>query len=417
MRRMNARVVVAWLILACGAAASADHPAWMAGQQSFQSGDYASALRHFQAARADGLDSPAVHYNIAVCQFKLTQWDSARDSFRQIGQRFPQMEGLAEYNLGLVARRVGDDEAARAHFLRAYQLSPDDRTLRVLASNRLRKLAPSHRVGSRWTGALGMRAGYDDNVVLRDDTGLPQGTTTESPVVDVFLSAEGDLTPGGAGIEASLYLIRNLDADEFDQTELLGGATYRWEYGPWRAKAGAHVSTATLGGDAFDRKAGISAYLRRAIGQNAHLNLSLRYDDVDDADPLFAGIAGTRQQLRALYRWSSGRHRVTLRYVHESNDRDDPGVSPVRNGIGGVYGYSAESGWRYEGGLRIRSSDYDDLPLSRTEDLLGVEFTLTRSLGADWLALLEVRFADNDSSDPAFSYRRTQVSVGAIRSF
>jgi hypothetical protein len=391
---------------------------WEAGQRAFQDGDHASALLFFEAARDGGLDGPAVHYNIAVSQFELGRYETAGQTFALIAHRFPSMRGLAEYNLGLVARRLGDMTEARAHFLRAYELSPDNRKIRVLASRRLRELEPGVPTASRWIAAVGVRAGNDDNVALRDEAGLPSGTTAESPMTDVFVSIQGPWNGrGGFRLDGSAYLIKYFDADEFDQSEVRGGVFYEWRPDEWRIQIGPHASVGTLGDDAFDRKAGGSARFVRYIGRSASIDLRYTYDDVSDADSLFAGIAGSRQQFDARYRWYADGRRLQLRYLLETNDRADPGVSPDRNRFAIDYRYQPEAAWGYEAGVDFRNSDYGDLNIPREEDLLTLRGTLTYAFPGDWLVLFEYRNSDNDSTDETFSYDREQITLGAMKIF
>lgn len=415
---MSARLFLIWLILACAQAAAENPESWAAGQASFQGGDYPSALLHFEAARDAGQSGPAVHYNIAVCNFELEQYRQAREGFAFIAGRYPQMQGLAEYNLGLIAQREGDTTAATRHFLRAYENSQDNKTLRILASNRLRELEPASPESSNWSGAIGLRAGFDDNIVLRDETGLSAVTATDSPTADLFASIQGPWnSDSGFRVEGSLYAVRNFDADDFDQTEVLAGAMYDWLTGDWRLRAGGHYSVGTLGGDAFDRKAGVSVRATRYLSKQSSLDVAYIYDDVSDADTLFAGIAGSRQQFRAGYRWRLAERSLLVQLRQEGNDRADPGVSPDRIGLRAYYRFQPRAGWGYEGGITFRASDYDELPIPRSEDLLSVHAALTRTLQDDWLISLEYRYSDNDSSDRVFSYDRQQVSLGVMRVF
>lgn len=416
-RAIKSAAIVA-LFLVFGHNAFSDTTDWSAGLDSFAGGDYASALRYFESAQDAGLDSAAVHYNIAVCRFKLGRYVQARDEFLLIANRYPKMRGLAEYNLGLVARRRNDPTTATGHFIKAYRLSPNNEKLRIMSSSRLRELEPELRRASRWTGAIGVRAGFDDNVALRDETGLPATLTTESPMVDFFASITGPFNgESGFRVDAGIYVIRNFDADEFDQTEIFGGIMYDWRPGDWRLQFGTRLSTSALGGDAFDRKVGVNLRAIRYLGNSASLNLAYRYDDVQEANSLFAGIAGNRQQIQAQYRWYSDDHRFMLHYRQEQNDRLDLGVSPKRMGFGAVYRYQPESGWGYEGGIAFRNSDYDDLVISRSEDLFTVNAAVTRSFARGWRLLLSYRYSNNDSSDPIFSYDRNQITVGAMNIF
>jgi tetratricopeptide (TPR) repeat protein len=416
------RLLVLWSVLSLlatvGVAAAAAADDWALAQQAFDAGDYASALRFFESARDAGLDGPAVHYNIAVSQFKLGRFQDARQTFTLIARRFPQMRGLAEYNLGLVARRLGDERQARAHFLRAYELSPDNREIRVLASRRLRELEPDVRTAARWSGAFGVRAGHDDNVALRDEAGLPVGTTAESPMADVFAVIQGPWSGrSGFRLDGSAYLVRYFDADEFDQSQLRGGVFYDWRPDDWRIQVGIHASFGTLGGDAFDRKVGVNGSAVRYLGRSGAIDLRYAYDDVSDADSQFAGISGSRQQVDLRYRWYRFGHRFQAYYGLETNDRADPGVSPDRTRFGIAYRYAPDRGPGYGAAIETRNSDYSDLATPRDEDLLTLSAELTYALRGDWTLSLELRHSDNDSTDATFSYQRTQVTIGAMKHF
>lgn len=416
---MNSRVLLFSVLLAFGNGAfAATGNDWDSGSQAFENGDYAAALVFFELARDKGLEGPAVHYNIAVSQFKLGRYDAAGRTFSLIVHQFPKMRGLAEYNLGLVARRLGDRNEARVHFLAAYALSPDNRTIRVLASRRLRELEPDVRSAARWTGAFGVRAGNDDNIALRDEAGLPVGTTADSPMADVFATLQGPWNGrSGFRVDAGAYLVKYFNAEEFDQSEIRGGVFYDWRSNDWRVQFGIHASAGTLGGDAFDRKAGARARIVRYIARNAAMDLRYTYDDVTDADSLFAGIAGSRQQFEVRYRWYSNSHRVQLRYQLETNDRLNPGVSPDRNRFAIDYRYQPEEGVGYEAGIDMRNSDYDELTTPREEDLFTFRAALTYTFRSNWQVVLAYRGSDNDSTDDTFSYDRTQITLGAMKLF
>jgi len=408
-------VLIACLVFTGQAVAETDH--WSAGSAAFAAGNYRAALDHFISARDEGVEGPAVHYNIAVSQFKLGQYDEAGNNFQLIANRFPQMEGLAEYNLGLVANRQGRRDDAALHFLRAYKAS-DDEKIQVLASNRIRELEPEVRTVSRWSSALGIRAGNDDNIALSDEAGVPVGTTTESPMVDAFASVIGPRSGrDGLRFRGSAYVIKYADADEFDQSELLAGGFYEWRRRNWRAELGAHATTSTLGGDAFDRKVGADARIVRYFGDNNVLDLRYAYDDVSEGDSVFAGIAGSRQRIDARYRWYRQTHRVQLRYVVETNDRRDPSVSPARSAVIVDYRYRPLQGLGYEAGVQLRDSEYADIATPRDEDLVTLFGTLSYAFSNDWSVLFDFRQSDNESTDPAYAYDRLQFTLGAMKIF
>ena len=51
------------------------------------------------------------------------------------------------------------------------------------------------------------------------------------------------------------------------------------------------------------------------------------------------------------------------------------------------------------------------------EDLVDVGAGITRRLGENWLLGLHYEYAENDSSDPEFSYERNVVTLGVLRTF
>jgi tetratricopeptide (TPR) repeat protein len=411
-------VLAALLLLHAFAPPAGAEPAgdWASGQQAFAAGDFESALVYFELARDAGQDGVAVHYNIAVCQFKLARFDDARTTFGYIAANFPKMRGLAEYNLGLIERRLGNSAAARQHFITAWDLSAGDDTLQSLAAAMLSELEPPER--AEWYGALGLRAGHDDNVALRDSLGLPAGVTAESPMADLFLSA--GINPPGLGdlwFDGSLYAIAYPDADDFDQSEFRLGALYAWRPGDWRLETSLHYVYGTLGGSGFEREIALGARAVRYIGDDGALDLHYRYDDIDEDDPLFAGIAGSRQRLDLRYRWYRDDHTVILRLGVENNDRLDPGVSPTRTRLQADYRYQPSNGWGLEAGLSFRASDYDDLEVARSEDLATISAALTRMVAEVWLFALQYQYSENDSNDPVFSYERNLITLGVLRTF
>jgi len=393
---------------------------WADGNEAFQNGNVVAALSYFEAARDSGVTGPAVHYNIAVCQYELERYADAGETFAIIARDYPQMAGLAEYNLGLVSQRLGDASTASQHFLIAYRLSENNETIRVLASNQLAGIQPEPETASSWSGGFGVRAGYDDNIVLRETADIPLGVTTESPMLDLFASVarpfSGQLD--GLRVEGSIYGVRYFDADDFDQNEISAGAVYEWRPGSWYIEAGVFAGAGWLGGDAFDRRIGVGVEGYRPLGDNASASLAYYYDDISEGDDIFAGIQGKRQQFIARYRWySSDGRRLLARLRHEENDRRDPGVSPTRTGLSIDYRYLPDAGWGYEVGASYRRGRFSDVALPRTENLVSARAALTRRLGFDWMLLAEIRYSNNDSTDSTFSYDRNTLTVGAMRTF
>ncbi len=406
------------LIAAIGTSRADVADYWNEGLQAWEQADYRGALGKFAAARDAGLDTPAVHYNIAVAQYELGLYAEAADSFERIARRFPQMRALAEYNLGLTATQRGQPDAARRHFVDAHAAAADDRTLRILASRRLRELEAGPVPGAAWTGALGIRAGYDSNVALRDEAGLPAGTSTESPMFELFgtLQSPQGATGGFSG-DAGLYVVRYPDAGDFDQAEARLAGGYEWRSAAWHWFVGAEAAAGSLASEAFDRRLGLHASASRPVGAYGVAAFAVHYDDINAADETWAGISGHRWFADGRYGLTSGPHRMRLHYRHEENERADPGVSPSRDRWNADYRFLASNGVSYELGVEYRSSSYTELEDSRDEVLTTMRGAVSYAMSGRWLLLLELRVADNDSTDPAFEYDRNVLSLGAFRLF
>jgi hypothetical protein len=401
--------VLALLAHAPGARASLDAD-WQSGRDAFAAGDFAAALEFFTHARDMGMDGPAVHYNIGVSQYELGNFSAARETFAQIANRFPQMRGLAAYNVGLAERRLDNPAAAQRRFVEAWHQSADPK-VRALAAAQLKELGRVQRSG--WHAAASINAGHDDNVALRDSAGLPAGVSTESPMVDLFATINAPL-PGGHGlsVDGGLYAVYYPDAPDFDQAELRAGFTHLADLARWRIRSGLYAVAGTLGGSSFNEELNADIRLTHFTSDTVSVEIRLRYDDIRAASTAFTGIDGSRSRLELRYRWQRMPHYLVVRAGLEDNDRMDAGVSPTRRGLQASYYVRLSGTWELETMAGFRQSDYDDILVPRREDRTWLAIGGGYDLGQNWRFNVRYQYSDNDSSDPAFSYDRNQVTIG-----
>src|SRR3954465_1896488 len=85
---------------------------------AFDAQDYSRARALFGRARAEGMDGPAIHYNIGSAALRGGDLPRAERAFREVA-RTPAMASLAYYNLGLVALERHDEIEARDWFERS----------------------------------------------------------------------------------------------------------------------------------------------------------------------------------------------------------------------------------------------------------------------------------------------------------
>jgi hypothetical protein len=404
-------VALAW-VLAAMPCAGQESTAFAAATRAFEAGDYRQALSLFETARASGGDTPALHYNIGVCQYRVGDYADAAATFALVRDRFPQFASVAEYNRGLALSALNDRNAARAAFRRA---GTGDEALAGLADSALATLGTQEATRARWVGYFDVAAGHDDNVALVDELALPATVSAESAFAEVIGYAGGRLGQR-ARLSLSGYSVRYADASQFDQTALRIDAAFDWSASEWRFDAGPHFAETLLDGDGFERALGVGLRAMRPVTERVTFDVRLAYDDVDAPSSRFAFIEGTRQRARIGIENRGEQHRIRFGYEIETNDRASASVSPDRDRL--VLNLQRAAGrWSIEGTLGHRQSDYDDLVAPRHERLTEVGGAARRNLAKGWLFGLEYRLADNDSNDAQFSYRSKRLSISIGKSY
>lgn len=146
MRRRLIFALCLALFAAAPAAAMTPEEAFADGNRLFRDDLYWAALLRYRQALEAGLDSPALHYNMGIAHYKAGQHIRARDSLLEAVES-PSYRVAAQYNLGLNAHALGDDEEA----LRWFRLVRDQQSNEALAEyaaiaiNRIRRVEADER--------------------------------------------------------------------------------------------------------------------------------------------------------------------------------------------------------------------------------------------------------------------------------
>jgi tetratricopeptide (TPR) repeat protein len=389
-----------------------------AGSAAFQSENYRRALTEFQAAIDAGSTGPAVHYNLAVCYYQLGEYARAEDAFRALGRDYPQMRGLADYNVGLSLVRRDRLSAARDAFERAAR-SEDDQLV-ILANAMLDRLAPElHNPPNPWIRLVDIQFGRDDNVALIDPLSLPAELTTASPFAELQLYVGGPLRAASAWrLDASAFLIEYPDADSFDQTGMYLSARHEQLVGRWQMFVRPQFGRTHLNGDGFEQYVGLSLALQQSLSSTrTTVGFEFSHDSVSEIDSRFGYIDGKRSMLGLRADRSFDRGRFIIDYRIQIDDRAGAGVSADRDRALLRYIRPLSSTWTGEIEHEYRVSDYNRLSTPRKESRHQSGFRATRELPSGWQIALRYRFTDNDSSDSTFSYRRNRVSFGVSKVF
>lgn len=410
-------LLLAWL--AGAGAVHADTPRdaqarahFSAGTRAFQSQDYAAALDAFRAALEAGLAGPAVHYNIGVCAWQLGRLDEAEAAFLVVADH-PGMAATAYYNLGLISQRRGDRGSARAWFERARAGSDDD-GLRRLAAAQLETPAPTVPAvtpsARRTVVYAAIQAGYDDNVALVADGEVLGISDTASAFAQAQLAAR---VPLGASVrlEASGYLLRYTQLEEFAQAGGRLGLVARRALGAWQGELGADHALNQLDGERFEDRSGLSLAATRPLGAAWDVRLRYRFEDISGREP-FESLTGDRHEASLRLRRRADGHHLDLEYRYEANDRAADAVSPDRHRIAAEWTLDAPARMQARFGLGWRHSSYQLAGGRQTERQGLASAALLGPLAGRWRWLVQYDWTRNDASAAEFGYTRQRLFAG-----
>jgi len=391
--------------------------------EAVRAGDFERAIRRFEAARAAGLDTGALHFNLGVAYYRSGRIEVAEASFGRAVDS-GTMVAPALYQLGRIARERGDAATARSHFRRAAEVATTE-AVRSRARAALAGLITTRPPDYVYLGAGG---GYDSNLSL-----TPSDASGVSEESDLFL--EGVLVvrkplDDSHYLRGSVYLQEFLDEDDFDIASLRGGLgrvgllDTGWRWNAW--VDGRHRE---FGRRAFDNALIAGGGLRRPVTPGWILDLDGRLELVRGANR-FHFLDGVKYYLEATLD-ERGRDGWRLRAGVASAERDDRetaddffSFSWTEFRLGAEYGRRLDDLHRLELGADWSRRDYDGTEVrdnarlgTREDDLLGLEVALERRLDADWTARAALRIETRDSNLAEFDYDRELIRVTAERLF
>lgn len=155
----------------------------------------------------------------------------------------------------------------------------------------------------------------------------------------------------------------------------------------------------------------------RALTSTTSLSIRFSHQEIDNIESQFAFIEGSRDQIGVSWDRRARSGRVTLGYDLELNDRDSAGVSPNRNRIWARYRYSGSPRWTADVQFSLRSSRYDDVTVTRNEDLADLSLSYIRNISDGWQLSGRYRWSDNDSNVDFFAYSRNRLTLGLTKNF
>src|SRR6185312_5622293 len=338
----------------------------------------------------------------------------------------PNVAPLAHYNLGRIAVREGDVDAARAEFLAAdSEMAASE--IRDLAATELARLPPPT---PHWYGYADFSAGYDDDVSPAPFASLQPPARQGSPFVSVLAGGWGQfagLPDDGWQLQGSVYRADYSRLSSNDETLLLAGPGYRYAADGWHSTFDLLGSHIILGRDVLEDSLLGRAEETRDLTPADALAVGVEYERVV-AGSDFPYLTGIRQSIFLEDRFKGDMTQVLLGYEHESNHRNDLtlendffSASPLRSRFYGeltlkcTEALSLHAGASYEkslyGGHDVVMDGLNDLVARRDDDLYIGSLGGSLELTPRWSLLLEDRYLKNDSNIPFYSYQSHRLML------
>lgn len=431
------RTIIA-LLLTCAAGlalAATGRDTFEDGLTAFRNGDYALAAGHFEAAKAGGMDSAALYYNLGVSYYRLGEYAASEAAFLQAA-KFDSIAPLAGYNVGLVRLKLDDRAAARQWFETTLATTTDSK-LSTLARYQLDALdvpPPRPAAADNWLSFVTTGIGYDDNVTLDNDT-LTAVSTQSDSFAELMAATRGAISGSrsdGIVFKGSLFADVYSDLTQFNLAEGSLGLYKAFTWAGWNSEAGGYLTYSTLGGSGYLQSANIDLATRKHVTSRISLRARLRYRQLSAVDPLYDAIDGSQAIVRLEARCrtaSAGSLRAW--YQYDDNDRNDittattfTSLSPLRQSLYADYSRYIGTHWYFRLGAEYRNSSYPDdniestgIAVRRRDDRLRYQLGVERKLGATTDLALEYSYTDNRSNIDRYSYERNMVLASFLLSF
>jgi tetratricopeptide (TPR) repeat protein len=399
---------------------------------AYHRGDYSLALDGFNSAIASGMDAPAAYYNLAVCYYRTGAYAEAEKNFL-ITARFPAMQAVAYYNLGLVSLKQ-EDPASAVSWLNKSRAASDDEKLDYLVSAALAEIAGadanSHRTDGdpvpEWSGVVFAGIGYDDNVTL-DNSDLVLVSRQSAAVAELFANTQGLLSGSqhdGLLFKSSFYADMNDGHNEINIAELEGGFYLANRVGRWQNEYGLNLGHSTLGGDAYLDKAGLEWSAASRLSGHFRLDTRLRLRYFRSRDVLYDPLEGNSQDIRVAGKWSPDKVQdFKLYYQLYNNDRNDfstatrySSYSNTRHRIRAEYKFRFMPSCEIRFATEYRLSNYKGDNVEASGEVIRRQddrIKLLLGLGYNWSRVIQLgvkyEYTSNDSNIARFDYVSNRV--------
>jgi len=399
------------------------------GIAAFRAGDYAAALQSFLDARAAGLDTPGLRYNLGATYYRLQRYPEAEREFQALVPD-PKWAAVARYNLGLTAQRAGRAQQAMEYFEQARTTTdPNLRALAATAFERLRGAPPSPQTSA----VISLAGGYDSNVTLSPDASTVAGSHQGDRFVEALTAASHLLagnTERGWVTHGSLVLRKYADLHQFDVAGSRAGLSYERDSGRVQTGVGAYFDTAYIDGDRLEQVASVDAQASSRLDTGAEFRGRYEFRRIAGGGG-FEYLDGRQQRLSADAGFTLASALLRAGYELELNHRRDLqqgseffSASPTRQSLFATVALRNLAGWQADARGEYRVSRYGDpnlidegpplgiLEVTRKDRRYGFALRANRRLTAPWGVFIDYSYYRNDSNLNTYDYSRQQLMAG-----
>lgn len=331
------------------------------GNKAFNEEHYEQAIDLYLQAEKQGLQLPALYYNLAASYFKLEQYDKAEVYFRKL-LKVPGMKHLAMYNLAVIAKKRGDMASAEKQF---QALLSDDTPPQI--RNLARRQLDDIQFLSKDRTSFFLGGGYDSNINAAPSGG---GTGVSDMFVQIYARTEGVISGdvyNNRRYELSLYNQTYLSTTAYDITDMSVGLIQEKRDSGKTSVFNPSFTISNYGGAPYMNKLTLDYR-----GQKGLKESRFQLDFYNSATATYNYLNGYRFRYRNTGNRYEDGARYRKYYEFEYNDRADTGTtsySPVRNTLR-WYRYSPKVDGAYgRTDLSLRMSNYPSVAGTQRNDL------------------------------------------------
>ncbi|KMT65982.1 CDC27 family protein [Catenovulum maritimum] len=401
--------------------------------QAFNTKNYQSAYTLYeQSNQMKPLESTL--YNMAVCQFKLKNWQQALALFNQLTET-----DLIKYNIAVSYKKLGNIDLALVHFEDVY-LTSEQEKLSQLAYQQIKLLKPDRKTAMpssnlSWQGSLNIGYGTDNNVLIPTEE-----TYTDASDNYIETLANISLVSNSKNlwfIDLTYFSSQYSEAEDYD-VSLLSLTAKKYFTLAAQDSVRYHVSASydqlKLSGNPYLSNQKLALGAEFEISDKSDLDIELQLKNISEDNSAYYYLAGNSQKFIANYTYkvNNGNWKLGFRYdIDNKNDRQ------VLSDEGNTFtSYSASRSnvlldrywqieqWHISLGVDYRTSQYKDAntyidgtSLKRNDNRLNfsadVEYLITPNLSL----LAEINKVNNSSNINNYDYGQQTILIGASYSF